>query len=230
MVNVEETEAWLIDLDNTLYPAECDLFAQIDVKMGAFIAELLSVDRTEARRIQKDYYFKYGTTLAGLMRVHNINPDDFLDFVHDIDVSVIEPDPGLVALIEALPGRKIIFTNGSHQHAVNIVGHMGLDSHFDEIFDIKAGDYVPKPDPAPYAKLIEQAGVDPKRSVMVDDIAHNLEPAFDLGMSTVWVRLEKDWSRRGLAEGENAPSYVSHTVGDLKSFLQQIIAAAEGSG
>ena len=136
---------WIFDLDNTLYPSECNLFAQVDQRMGQFIAELLGVSYEEAKRVQKDYYYRYGTTLAGLMREHKLPPERFLDFVHDIDLAPVCEAPELGAALARLPGRKFIFTNGSRAHAERVAEKLGVLHHFDELFDIVAGDYVPKP-------------------------------------------------------------------------------------
>jgi putative hydrolase of the HAD superfamily len=131
-------EAWVFDLDNTLYPADCNLFAEIDTRMGEFIAERFGVSQEEAQRMRKTYYYEYGTTLAGLMRLHNVPPNAFLDYVHDIDLSVIEPAPDLRDALDALPGRKFVFTNGSRRHAESVIARLGIDGRFDDLYDIHA--------------------------------------------------------------------------------------------
>ena len=141
-------EAWVFDLDNTLYPADCDLFAEIDARMGDFIAERFGVSQEEAQRMRKTYYYEYGTTLAGLMRLHNVPPNAFLDYVHDIDLSVIAPAPDLRDALDALPGRKFIFTNGSRRHAESVIARLGIDGRFDDLYDIHASEFVPKPERA----------------------------------------------------------------------------------
>jgi len=179
---------WVFDLDNTLYPATTHLFPQIDRRMKAFISDALKLSLDDAFKLQKQYYWTYGTTLRGLMLNHNIEPDGFLEYVHDIDHSVVVADPRLDAVLAALPGRKFIYTNGSERHAVNVMDRLGVARHFTSIFDIAASRYIPKPDPAAYADLVMRHGIDPRRSIMFEDIHRNLKPAADLGMMTVWVK------------------------------------------
>ena len=177
---------WLFDLDNTLYPASCNLFDQVDQRIGAFIADLLQVDAAEAKRLQKHYFSQYGTTLRGLMDHHGIAPGAFLDYVHAIDVSPVPPSPALDAALRALHGRKLIFTNGSVAHAERVMARLGVAEHFTGVFDIVAANYQPKPNPATYAALIEQHRVDPRAAAMFEDIPRNLVPAAALGMTTTW--------------------------------------------
>lgn len=181
-------EAWIFDLDNTLYPASTHLFHQIDARMKAFIAELLDVSAEQAFTLQKHYYRAHGTTLRGLMIHHNVDPDAFVDYVHDIDHSVLDPSPELAAALHALPGKKFIYTNGSEHHATQVIARLGVADAFSGIFDIRAGRYIPKPDPAPYNAMIAALGVTPARAAMFEDSFKNLKPAADLGMLTVWVR------------------------------------------
>jgi putative hydrolase of the HAD superfamily len=184
------------------------------VKMKSFIGELLDVDIAEAHRIQKEYFRTHGTTLRGLMDNHGLAPTEFLDYVHDIDVSPVPPNPALDDVLHRLPGRKIIYTNGSVSHAENVSNRLGIRHHFDGIFDIIAADYNPKPARAPYEQMLREHDVDPTRAVMLEDIARNLEPAHALGMTTVWVRSEHDHSAMG-AEGD----HVHHVIDDLVAWL-----------
>ena len=211
-------ETWIFDLDNTIYPARHNLFDQVDVRIGAFIARLLDLDAVAARRIQKQYFREHGTTLHGLMLNHDIDPHDFLDFVHDIDVACIPPDPGLDQNLEQLGGRKVIFTNGSTGHAENVLKRLGIAGQFDGIFAITDADFVPKPEAAPYATLVERFAIDPARAVMVEDIARNLEPAAALGMTTVWVRTDSVW-----AAAESEKDYVHHTIDDVADWLALLV-------
>ena len=188
----ENVDVWIFDLDNTLYPAHCNLFAQVDVRMGEFISNLLGVDRAEAKRIQKSYFKEYGTTLNGLMNCHNMAPEPFLDYVHDIDVGVVDPDELLNTTLGQLQGTKYVFTNGSVRHAENVLGRLGIQHHFADIFDIVAADYVPKPAPDTYTRFLEATSVDPRRSAMFEDIARNLEHPHTIGMTTVLVRSPED--------------------------------------
>ncbi|MCP1337763.1 pyrimidine 5'-nucleotidase [Futiania mangrovi] len=211
-------ETWIFDLDNTLYPAECRLFDQVDRRMGAYICTLLDVAPDEARRIQKAYFREYGTTMNGLMLRHGIDPADFLEYVHDIDHSPVDPDPRLEAALARLPGRKLIYTNGSVRHAERVMERLGVAHHFEAIFDIVAGDYRPKPQPHGYEKLVKQHRVDPRGAAMFEDIARNLEAAHALGMTTVHVHTGDDWAR----EGADAP-HVHHRIDDLVAFLDAAV-------
>jgi len=181
-------DAWIFDLDNTLYPASANLFAQIDVRMKTFIARALNMTVDDAFVLQKQYFYKHGTTLRGLMLDHAIDPNTFLDYVHDIDHSVLAADPKLDAALTALPGRKFIYTNGSVYHARSVMERLGVAHHFAGIYDIHASNYIPKPDPSPYVEMVTKHGIEPKRAVMFEDSHRNLKPAADMGMTTVWVR------------------------------------------
>ncbi len=221
-------DAWVFDLDNTLYPAQCDLFAQVDRRMGEFISALLDIDRTAARRIQKTYYYQYGTTLRGLMTCHDVRPDDFLDYVHEIDVTKVPRDPALNAAIGALPGRKFIFTNGSASHARRVIRQIGIEDLFEDIFDIARAGYLPKPDPATYDRFVEAAAIDPATSIMFEDLARNLKAASRLGMTTVLVRggdAVPDHVHDIEGPGDDEP-HVHYVTDDLTGFLNR--AAASG--
>ena len=157
----ERTQVWIFDLDNTLYPADCNLFAQVDQNMGEFIARYLGVPFEYARHLQKTYYRQFGTTLSGLMQVHRMDPKAFLDYVHDIDLSVVRRAPRAGGRHRPrLPGRKLIFTNGSRGHAERVAGKLGVLHLFEDIFDIVDADYVPKPVPACYDHFLKAHGVD----------------------------------------------------------------------
>jgi putative hydrolase of the HAD superfamily len=212
-----EIDTWIFDLDNTLYPASCNLFDQIHRRMGEYIVALLSVDFDEAIRLRRHYFLKHGTTMRGLMVEHGIDPHSFLDHVHNIDLSVIPPDTALEAALAALPGRKLVFTNGSVRHAENILGHLGIADHFSGLFDIAACDFVPKPDPAGYARLVERFAIAPTSAAMVEDMAKNLAPAAALGMTTVWLRGTVDWAVEG-ADGD----HVHHIVDALAPWLAAV--------
>lgn len=215
-------ETWVFDLDNTLYPADGQIFDQVDQRMSAFIAHYLDVDPVEARRIQKLYYHEFGTTLSGLMTVHGMAPKAFLDYVHDIDVSMIEPDHALDAALSRLPGRKVIYTNGSTAHAENVLGRLGIRHHFTDVFDIVAADYVPKPHRAAYEHIFSHGRIDPNKAIMFEDIARNLEAAYALGLVTVWVRPKQTLPGQGDTatpeELANHP-HVHHVTDDLTAFL-----------
>lgn len=212
--NLDSIETWIFDLDNTLYPAKYDLFAQVSRRMGEYISQFLDIGFEAAHEVRRDFFLRHGTTLRGLMVEHDMDPAPFLDYVHDIDLSPIPPDASLETSLGALPGRKLIFTNGSFDHARRITTHMGIDHHFEQIFDIVASEFIPKPDPEPYQELVARYDVDPAAAVMVEDIARNLEPAAAMGMTTVWVPGHEDWSSTGADQG-----YVDHIAPDLPAWL-----------
>lgn len=216
----DHVECWVFDLDNTLYPASCNLFAQVDRRIGEFIASYLKVDAEEARRLQKAYFHEYGTTLRGLMTRHGITPGEFLDFVHAIDLAPVPPSPALDRALGRLGGRKIIYTNGSVRHAERVMERIGVARHFHGVFDIVAADYQPKPDPAGYARLLERHRIDPRAAIMIEDLPRNLAPAAALGMTTVLVRTASDWAQDG-ADGD----YIHHVTDDLVAWLEAVAAA-----
>jgi putative hydrolase of the HAD superfamily len=210
-------ETWVFDLDNTLYPASSSLFPQIHTRMGLFIAETLKVDAKTADTLQRKYYREHGTTLRGLMLAHQIEPDAFLSYVHEIDCSVLPAAPRLDAALSRIPGRKLVFTNGSLRHAENVLNHLGLSHHFHGMFDIKAANYIPKPAIETYHLMIEQFNFDPTKAVMFEDLAHNLKAASELGMTTVWVKEEG----HSFAEGPEPEdvSYIDHVTNDLAGWI-----------
>lgn len=226
--SLDHIAVWIFDLDNTLYPASCNLFAQIDRRIGEFIAGRFGIPQEEARRRQKQYFREHGTTLRGLMVEHDVDPVAFLDYVHAIDVTPVPPCPVLDRTLAALPGRKVIYTNGSTRHAEAVVERLGIGRHFDTVFDIVAAGYVPKPDPRPYAELIQRYGIDPRAACMVEDIARNLVPAHALGMTTVWVKSEDDWARPD-ADGVGTGQHIHHRTDDLVAWLAAVVAVQGAS-
>lgn len=214
MLDLNHIETWIFDLDNTLYPAGSNIFARVSVRITEYVQNRFSLEQEPARALQKDMFRRYGTTLNGLMAEHGIDGEEYLHFVHDIDVADIAPDHALEAAISRLPGRKIIYTNGSVPHARRIMGRIGVDHHFEDVFDIVAADYVPKPNPGPYDTLVARFGLNPARCVMVEDMARNLEPAAGLGMTTVWLSGTLDWAKEGAEE-----PYVHHVADDLAAWL-----------
>jgi putative hydrolase of the HAD superfamily len=186
--------------------------------MGDFIAAALKIDLNDAHELQKKYYRTYGTTLAGLMAVHGVPPDEFLAYVHEIDCTVLAPQPRLDAILGQLPGRKLVFTNGSLRHAENVLDQLGLSRHFAAIYDIKAANFVPKPQMEAYQRLVDQFAIDPKQSVMFEDLARNLTAAGQLGMTTVWVR-EEGHSFAATPEPLEM-SGIDHITDDLAGWLE----------
>jgi putative hydrolase of the HAD superfamily len=218
--------AWVFDLDNTLYPRHTNIYAQVDTRIREYVERLLKLAPEEAQRLQKEYYRRYGTTLRGLILEHGITPDDFLEYVHDIDHSPVEPDPRLAAAIATLPGRKFILTNGSRKHAENIAGRLGFTDHFEDIFDIVWCELVPKPHRSAYDRLIAATGVAPRQAAMFEDLSRNLEVPHTLGMATVLVVpggtreiVTEDWEM----EGRDA-AFIDHVTDDLGAFLDAVNA------
>ena len=217
---LDHIRTWIFDLDNTLYPARNDLFARIDRRIGDYVARRLGIDRDEAHRIQKAYFHGHGTTLAGLMAEHDVDPRDYLDYVHDIEMDVLEENAPLAAAIARLPGRKIVFTNGDAPYAAKVLGRLGLGATFEAVHDIHAMGLVPKPDPGAYAGLCAALGVDPARALFAEDMARNLKPAKALGMATLWV----DNGSEQTAEADR--SYVDFTTDDITTWLEGILEPA----
>ncbi|KAB2848327.1 MAG: pyrimidine 5'-nucleotidase [Hyphomicrobiaceae bacterium] len=215
---------WVFDLDNTLYPAACNLFLEIDRRMGEFISAMLEIPYEEARYLQKHYYRQFGTTLRGLMTVHAIDPKPFLDYVHDIDLARVEACPGLDEALARLPGRKIIFTNGTRRHAERVAGKLGILDRFEAIFDIADSAFIPKPGPKPYAMMLEAHGLNPCAAAMFEDMPQNLKEPHALGMATVLVTSPAfDHPVQREIEGwRNPPHYVHHVTENLTEFLADL--------
>jgi putative hydrolase of the HAD superfamily len=214
-------DTWIFDLDNTLYPHEARVWPQVDERITAYLMQMFGLDGLSARALQKYFYHRYGTTLRGLIEEHDIDPYAFLDFAHDIDHSAIELNPALGEAIEALPGRKLILTNGSRKHAENVAMKLGIYDHFEDVFDIAASDFVPKPDRRAYEKFLTRHVVEPARAAMFEDIAKNLVVPHDLGMTTTLVVPKTIDPFRDPIEQEavEAP-HIDHITSDLAGFLK----------
>lgn len=221
-LGLDHVHAWVFDLDNTLYPASSSLFPQIDVRMRQFIAERLHMAIDDAFVLQKRYYREFGTTLRGLMVVHGIEPEDFLDYVHDIDHTVLDAAPRLDAALARLPGQRFIFTNGSERHAVSVMERLGIAGRFHDIFDIKAAGFIPKPQLPCYQAMLKRFGIDAAASAMVEDIHRNLKPACDIGMTTVWVRQDNHPDFKVVIQDEDDLSHVHHVTDDLVGWLEKV--------
>lgn len=220
---------WVFDLDNTLYPRHCDLFSQIDWKMTDYVSNLLDLPKTEARKLQKDLYRSHGTTLRGLMERYAIDPHDFLDKVHDIDYTPVEPNPALGELIAALPGRKHIFTNGDVPHSNRTTDRLGITEHFYKVFDIVASDLVPKPAESPYVKFLDSHQVDPKAAAMFEDMPRNLNVPKKFGMKTVLV-VPSQGSQHNAESWEHEVSNtesVDFATEHLDQFLADVLEALD---
>jgi len=218
-----EIETWIFDLDNTLYPVSCRLFDQIHARMTRFIADRFDLTAEAALVVQKTYFREHGTTLRGLMTVDRIDPDDFLAFVHEVDLSCVPQDPVLVAALSALPGRKIVHTNGSRRHAERLLDHLGVAESFCGILDIAAAAYEPKPALSGYHELLRRHQVSPRTALMIEDMAKNLVPAAALGMTTAWVRNPVDWAAAG-----SGGDHIHHVVDNLGRFLTDACGGGEG--
>jgi putative hydrolase of the HAD superfamily len=223
--NFTHVDVWIFDLDNTLYGAESDLFAQIDTRMGAYVARRLDLPLEDAKRLQKAYYRDHGTTLNGLIKLHGVDPEEFLEEVHDIDLSVLTPDSVLNAAIARLPGRRFVFTNGCGAYAARVLDRIGLGAIADEVWDIRTTRYTPKPLSAAYEQVVTRANIAPKRAAMFDDLARNLVPAHALGMTTVWLDNGSVWSRQGPDFPVAGTSHIDYETEDLGAFLDTIRVA-----
>ena len=208
---------WIFDLDNTLYSGQTKVFSEVDKKMSAFISKKMNVDLMKAKEIQKKYFYEYGTTLSGLMKQNNIDPHDFLDFVHDIDISWLPKDLKLKNELIKIKEKKFIFTNGSHAHVENVTKQLGIDGLFDGAFDIVDANFVPKPYIDPYKKIIDKFKIEPTKSILIEDIAHNLEQAKNLGMKTCWLENEETFAKKDADK-----PYIDYKIKSLPSFLQEI--------
>ena len=211
---LKSKKTWLFDLDNTLYPPSCRLFDQVDRNITNYISEYLGLEWGVAYRLQKSFFRKYGTTMHGLMIEHGINPNHFLEYVHDIDLSPVSANPDLDQALGNLSGRKIIFTNGPTDHAERVLDRLSIRHHFEDIFDIIGADYIPKPMPVAYEVLVSRYRLMPDETVMVEDLLRNLKPAAAMGMTTVWVRSETELNGEKSDHGD-----VHHVVDDLTRWL-----------
>lgn len=216
-------DAWVFDLDNTLYAADCGVFPQIHARMAQFIRETLDLDADAADALRARYWRDHGTTLNGLMREQGLAPELFLDFVHDIDLSAIPPSPALAAAISGLPGRKLVHTNGSRDHAARVLAQLGLEGRFDGVYAIEDSDFTPKPERAAFEQIAEQAGIDPGRSAMFEDSPRNLHAPKEMGMVTILVRAPagSDAALTREPDGAEDPK-VDFVTEDLTDFVTQV--------
>lgn len=217
---LDHVRNWIFDLDNTLYPHGARLFEQVDRRITDYIARFFKVDRDEAYKIQKGYFHTRGTTLSGLMAEHGVDPYEYLADVHDIEMDVLDENAPLAAAIARLPGRKIIFTNADALYAGKILSKLGLGESFEAIHDVHAAQYRPKPAPEAYQHLCDAYGLDPTQSLFADDMARNLKPAKQIGMTTLWVD-------NGSEQGEEGDrDFVDFTTRDITHWLHDILEEA----
>ena len=217
MRELNKIKCWIFDLDNTLYSGQTKVFDQVDKKMSSFISNKLNVSLEEAKKIQKEYFHKYSTTLSGMMKNHKIDAMEFLDFVHDVNLDFLGKNKDLEKEIAKIAGKKIIFTNGSKAHAENVTKRIGINKLFDGIFDIVESNFIPKPSIEAYKILIEKYKIEPQYCIFIEDIARNLKPAYDLGMKTVWIKNDEPWA----AEFSNE-NFINYRTKNLTDFLKEI--------
>ena len=217
MKSFNSIKYWIFDLDNTLYSGKTKVFEQVDKRMSKYISDKLNISIEEAKKVQKNYFHEYNTTLNGMIKNHKIDPDKFLEFVHDINIDFLQKDPALAKEIKKLDGKKIIFTNGSRKHAIHVSKKIGIEQLFDDIFDIVDAEFIPKPLLEPYKKLVKKHKIDPKLCVLVEDIARNLKPAYEMGMKTVWIENDEPWASK-FSDSE----FVNYRTNNLSEFLKKI--------
>jgi putative hydrolase of the HAD superfamily len=215
-------DCWIFDLDNTLYHPRVNLFAEIDARMGQYIADLFSISPDEAKTVQKSFFHEHGTTLRGLMDVHGCAPQPFLDYVHDVDMSALLPDPALAAALAALPGRKILFTNADTAYAKRVLDRLGLSDAFDGIHCIFSSDLQPKPRQSAYDSLIDAQKIDARQAIFFEDMSINLVPAKAMGMTTVWVKNESPWSGKALDNHAHVDVIIDDVSHSLSSYIQKV--------
>ena len=217
MKELKNIKYWLFDLDNTLYSGTTKVFDHVDKKMTKYISERLNLSQSEARKIQKNYFQEYNTTLNGMIKNHKINAHEFLEYVHDIDLNFLSENKALGDQISKISGKKIIFTNGSKAHADNVTKKIGIKSLFDGVFDIVDAEFIPKPSMEPYKKIIEKFKIEPEYCIFIEDIARNLKPAHELGMKTVWIVNNEPWASKF-----SESSFINYKTTDLTKFLEEI--------
>ena len=217
MKELTKIKYWLFDLDNTLYSGDTKVFDQVDKKMSKFISEKLNVGIEEAKKIQKSYFHEYNTTLNGMIKNHKIDANEFLEFVHDVNLDFLKADKPLEQEITNLRGKKFIFTNGSKAHVANVTKRIGIEKLFDGVFDIVESDFIPKPSIEPYKKIIEKFKIEPQYCIFIEDIARNLKPAHELGMKTVWIKNDEPWAAKF-----SDSDFINYKTDNLAKFLKEI--------
>ena len=227
MKSFDHINTWVFDLDNTLYPASCKLFDQMHVRMSDFIKERLKVDQAEALRLRREYYLKHGTTLRGLMLEHDMEPTDFLNYVHDIDYTAVANDTTLQKALAKLPGRKLVFTNGTTGHAGRVMKRLGVEDQFEAVFDIVDSDYIPKPSRGPYDKFAGLHSVEGSRTAFFEDMPENLQAPHAMGMTTVLITSEVRHTDQ--SDVANRLDHIHHSTHDLPQFLSGIVNKLHGA-
>jgi putative hydrolase of the HAD superfamily len=210
-------DSWIFDLDLTLYGPEHNIMEQVRDRIALFVEDYFDIDSEAAHKIRHAYWKSYGTTLGGLMAEHGVDLHAYLDFVHDVDFALLKPCDRLRAGIEALPGRKLIFTNADAPYAERVLAARGLEGLFEGLYDIHQMEHVPKPKPESYERFCGHFGIDPKRALFIEDSAHNLEPAKAMGMATVWINHVTDPQ-----SASERPEYVDHEITDVADWLHSL--------
>tara|TARA_X000000368_G_scaffold286149_1_gene227257 strand:+ start:730 stop:1407 length:678 start_codon:yes stop_codon:yes gene_type:complete len=216
---VNKIDTWIFDLDNTLYSADSGIFQQVHQLMGKFIQEFLNIDLQKAKEIQKKYYKKHGTTLRGMMDNYGVDPDHFLEEVHKLDYSIVSSNDKLNEELKKLKGKKIIYTNANMKHTLNVLERIKLSNFFDEIFDIKMANYIPKPEMKPYEQIIKDFDLNPSTSAMFDDIAKNLVPAKKVGFTSIWINAGYENFSDDI---KSSNKYLDFETNDLCIFLEKV--------
>ena len=217
MKNLRNKKNLLLDLDGTVYQDLESVFGQVSKLMTKYISEKLNVDLKKAKELQTNYFYKYNTSLNGLMIHHDIPPKEFLKYVHDIDLSFMKKDVVLRAELEKLDMRKLIFTNGSADHAKNVLSHLGIDDLFENIFDITDAEYQPKPEPKAFDLMTKKFGLEPSETIYVEDIAKNLSIGKKRGCTTVWLINNEEWGKM-----ESDKDYIDYKIENLSLFLKEL--------
>ena len=217
MKDLIDIKYWIFDLDNTLYSGQTKVFAEVSKNMSAYISKKLDIDLLKAKELQKKYFYENGTTLSGLMKYDKIDPYEFLEFVHNIDISWLPKDLLLRQELIKIKEKKYIFTNGSHSHVKNVTKQLGIEDLFDDAFAITDANFIPKPNIESYKKMIKKFDLDPKKSILIEDIAHNLEQAKNLGMKTCWLENNETFAKKDADK-----PYIDYKIKSLPSFLQEI--------
>ncbi len=217
MKALQFSKFWIFDLDNTLYSGETRVFEQVSKRMSKYISEKLNISVDEAKEIQQNYFYKYNTTLNGMIKNHKIDANEFLEFVHDIDINFLKTDLPLGEELKKLEGKKFIFTNSSRKHALNVTQKIGIDQYFDDIFDIVDCNFIPKPKIESYKKLVEKHKIDPNVCVLIEDIARNLKAAYEIGMKTIWIENDEPWAAKF-----SDSNFVNYKTKNLTKLLKKI--------
>ena len=217
--SLQHIDTWLFDLDNTLYPPSCNLQQQMAAQAQQLLCDVLGVSAVESHELIMKYMHEYGTAVVGMNKLHGVTPELFYKTIHDVDYSVVKADPDLNIALGKLTGRKYIFTNGTADHAERVLARLGCATQFDAIFDIVAAEYKVKPEVAPYRTVVQALGGDTQSMALVEDVPNNLRPAAELGMTTVWVRNQSEFSYGTVDE------HVHVIADNLVSWLQQVVEA-----